>query len=86
MKKIREFFRVPTQMEQYLEDVDKLEKEVREDVTPMVLNGEMYLAYQGTPLIKASDLKKDIVKTVEESRSLVMEYNIVDLKKNYGVE
>lgn len=86
MAKFMEFFKVPSKEEQYKEDVEKLDKEVKESITPMVLNGEMYLAYRGTPLIKECDLKKNIVEAVEEARCLVKVYNLVEMKKKYGIE
>jgi hypothetical protein len=50
-------------------------------VQPLVWNGKMYLAYCGVPIVKADDLKDDMLLSVGKAQKNVADYTEEKLMK-----
>lgn len=49
-------------------------REAENDVQPLIWNGKLYIAYQGIPLIEVSELKGELLDSVEQIQKTVCHY------------
>ncbi len=50
-------------------------------IQPLVWNGKLYLAYCGVPIVKAEDLKDEMLVSVGKSQKTVADYTEEQLTK-----
>ena len=77
MKKITDWFRSwndKNKQDYNARMLRQVEHEAKHDIQPLVWNGNVYLAYCGTPIILADCLKTDLLESIQQSQEILINY------------